>query len=63
LYAFLISAMCATCPAHLILLDLINIMIFDKSTNYKSPLHVSILCYSNSLTFKYISVTTNICLH
>jgi len=34
LYTFLISPMCATCPVHLILLDMITITIVVKHTSY-----------------------------
>jgi len=36
-YAFLISPICATCLAHLILLDLINIKYSVKHTSYGVP--------------------------
>jgi hypothetical protein len=34
--------MCATCPLHLILLDLITLIIFSTSTNYKVP-HLAVI--------------------
>jgi hypothetical protein len=37
LSAFLISPMCATCPAHLILFDLMTQKCLVKSINYKTP--------------------------
>jgi len=38
---FLILFMHSTCPAHCILLDLITLIIFVKSTNYELPFHVT----------------------
>jgi hypothetical protein len=40
LYAFLLSPMHATCHAHLILLYFINLIIFSKDMNYKTPHNV-----------------------
>jgi hypothetical protein len=36
-YAFLVSPVRATCPAHLILLDLITLLIFVEEYNYETP--------------------------
>jgi hypothetical protein len=37
LYTFLSSSMLSTCPAHLILLDLICLMILQDKYNYDAP--------------------------
>jgi hypothetical protein len=37
MYAFLISSMRATCPAHFTPLDLITLMILVKRTSYEAP--------------------------
>jgi hypothetical protein len=43
LYAYLISPLCVTCPAHLIILDLITLIIFDEVYNLWSTSSLIIL--------------------
>jgi len=56
-YTFLVSLMCATCPAYLILFDLIPLIIFGKDINHKS-LHRKFSlasCYFLLCRSKYLS--------
>jgi hypothetical protein len=48
LYAFILSPLHATCPACIILLDLIIVIIFGESTSYEA-LHYAV--FSSLLSF------------
>jgi hypothetical protein len=57
LYAFLLSSMHSTCPAHYILLDFISLIILETGSLYhKSPHHApSILFWTSSMTGKLVN--------
>jgi hypothetical protein len=59
IYEFLLSPVCVTCPAHLILFDLINrIMFGEEYCSLSSPLYIyiffSLFCYLVPLRPKYL---------